>query len=145
MSEAGFKRALVLVQDCDKFGKFRMAVLSGSHAGTLHRSVAAGDRFRWLGVWAWSGGRGVRVVAVRQRPALHGVLVPECGNLPSVRLCSGGRCKDRPQLAEGSIPLEAKMSVVPCRPGEEFLRGLFEPLGYAIEVERHALDTHFPD
>ena len=57
----------------------------------------------------------------------------------------GGRCKDRPQLAEASIPLEAKLSVVPCRPGEEFLRGLFEPLGYAVEVERHALDTRFPD
>ena len=57
----------------------------------------------------------------------------------------GGRCKDRPQLAEAAIPLEAKLSVVPCRPGEEFLRGLFEPLGYAVEVERHALDTHFPD
>ena len=57
----------------------------------------------------------------------------------------GGRCKDRPQLAEEAIPLEAKLSVVPCRPGEEFLRGLFEPLGYALEVERHALDTRFPD
>ena len=57
----------------------------------------------------------------------------------------GGRCKDRPQLAEETIPLEAKLSVVPCRPGEEFLRGLFEPLGYAVEAERHALDTRFPD
>ena len=57
----------------------------------------------------------------------------------------GGRCKDRPQLAEEAIPLEAKLSVVPCRPGEEFLRGLFEPLGYAVEVKRHALDTRFPD
>ena len=57
----------------------------------------------------------------------------------------GGRCKDRPQLAEEAILLEAKLSVVPCRPGEEFLRGLFEPLGYAVEMERHALDTRFPD
>ena len=56
-----------------------------------------------------------------------------------------GRCKDRPELAEQLIPLEARLSVVPCRPGGEFLRGLFEPLDYAVEAERHALDNHFPD
>ncbi len=56
-----------------------------------------------------------------------------------------GRCKDRPQLAEAAIPLEARLSVVPCRPGEAFLRGLFEPLGYEVETERHPLDTRFPD
>ena len=56
-----------------------------------------------------------------------------------------GRCKDRPELAEAAIPLEARLSVVPCRPGEAFLRGLFEPLGYEVEAERHPLDERFPD
>jgi 3' terminal RNA ribose 2'-O-methyltransferase Hen1 len=57
----------------------------------------------------------------------------------------GGRCKDRPLLAEEEIPLEAHLNVVPCRPGEAFLRGLFEPLGYAVVAERHVLDARFPD
>ncbi len=57
----------------------------------------------------------------------------------------GGRCKDRPQLAEAAIPLEARLHTVPCRPGEAFLRGLFEPLGYHVEVERHPLDERFPE
>ena len=56
-----------------------------------------------------------------------------------------GRCKDRPELAETAIPLEARLSVVPCRPGEAFLRGLFEPLGYEVEAECHPLDTRFPE
>src|SRR4051812_22074320 len=42
----------------------------------------------------------------------------------------GGRSKDRPQLAEQPLPLIARLAVVPCRGGEEFLRRLFEPLGY---------------
>jgi 3' terminal RNA ribose 2'-O-methyltransferase Hen1 len=43
-----------------------------------------------------------------------------------------GRCKDRPELAETPIPLVARLSVLPCRGGEAFLRRLFEPLGYAV-------------
>lgn len=56
-----------------------------------------------------------------------------------------GRCKDRPALAQQAIPLEARLTAVPCRAGEDFLRALFEPLGYAVEAERHALDGRFPD
>ncbi|MEH2423548.1 MAG: 3' terminal RNA ribose 2'-O-methyltransferase Hen1 [Nostoc sp.] len=57
----------------------------------------------------------------------------------------GGRCKDLPQLAQTPIPLVAKLSVLPCRGGEEFLRQLFEPLGYSVSAEGHALDEEFPD
>jgi len=56
-----------------------------------------------------------------------------------------GRCKDRPELAETPLPLAARLSVLPCRGGEGFLRGLFEPLGYEVEAERHALDEQFPE
>lgn len=56
----------------------------------------------------------------------------------------GGRCKDRPALVEEAIPLEARLVAVPCRAGESFLRGLFEPLGYTVEAERHPLDERFP-
>ena len=56
-----------------------------------------------------------------------------------------GRSKERPALADASIPLEARLSVVPCRGGEILLRRLFEPLGYAVTVTPHALDARSPE
>src|SRR3954465_9842305 len=52
----------------------------------------------------------------------------------------GGRSKDRPELAQEAIPLEARISVLPCRGGEDFLRRLFEPLGYEVAAIHHALE-----
>jgi 3' terminal RNA ribose 2'-O-methyltransferase Hen1 len=57
----------------------------------------------------------------------------------------GGRCKERPELAEREWPLEARISSVPCRGGEALLRRLFEPLGYVVETERHPLDETNPE
>lgn len=57
----------------------------------------------------------------------------------------GGRSSERPELAGTSIPLQARISVIPCRRGEELLRRLFEPLGYAMEIEPHPLDPGFPE
>ncbi len=51
-----------------------------------------------------------------------------------------GRCKDRPDLATVPIVLSAKLAAISCRGGEGLLRGLFEPLGYTVSVERHLLD-----
>lgn len=56
-----------------------------------------------------------------------------------------GKSKDRPELARTPLPLTARLSVVPCRDGEEFLRRLFEPLGYSVRIERHPLDEKFPE
>jgi 3'' terminal RNA ribose 2''-O-methyltransferase Hen1 len=56
-----------------------------------------------------------------------------------------GRTKEKQELAETPLPLEATLSVVPSRGGEAFLRRLFEPLGYAVEAESHALDATFPE
>lgn len=50
------------------------------------------------------------------------------------------KCKDRPQLVEQPIPLSVTLAVVRCGSGDTYLRGLFEPLGYTVECERHALD-----
>jgi 3' terminal RNA ribose 2'-O-methyltransferase Hen1 len=61
------------------------------------------------------------------------------------RTAMAGRCKDKPELAETPIPLIAKVSVLPCRGGEGLLRDLFEPLGYTVIAQPHALDEHFPD
>ena len=57
----------------------------------------------------------------------------------------GGRSKHRPDLAQTKIPLQARISVLPCRGGENFLRRLFEPLGYEVVAERHPLDESFPE
>jgi 3' terminal RNA ribose 2'-O-methyltransferase Hen1 len=53
----------------------------------------------------------------------------------------GGRSQSRQELAERAIPLEARLSVLPCRGGEGFLRRLFEPLGYAVTAEPLPLDS----
>src|SRR5882724_3738323 len=56
-----------------------------------------------------------------------------------------GRSKERPDLAARELPLEARISVVPCRGGEAFLRRLFEPLGYVVTAAQHALDETYAD
>jgi 3' terminal RNA ribose 2'-O-methyltransferase Hen1 len=56
-----------------------------------------------------------------------------------------GSSKERAELAKTRIPLTAKLSVVPCRGGEEFLRRLFEPLGYRVDTVHHPLDEQFPE
>lgn len=56
-----------------------------------------------------------------------------------------GKTREHGELAEAALPLSAKISVLPCRGGEEFLRGLFEPLGYEVTARQHALDEQFPE
>jgi 3' terminal RNA ribose 2'-O-methyltransferase Hen1 len=56
-----------------------------------------------------------------------------------------GTCKDKPELVDTILPLTVKISVLPCRGGEQFLKRLFEPLGYTIEAERLTLDENFPE
>ena len=55
------------------------------------------------------------------------------------------RSKERPELPAVKIPLVATLTALPCRGGEEFLRKLFEPLGYEISLENPLLDEQFPD
>jgi 3' terminal RNA ribose 2'-O-methyltransferase Hen1 len=56
-----------------------------------------------------------------------------------------GRSKERQELADTPLPLEARITVLPCRGGESLLRRLFEPLGYEIAAKRHVLDEKFPE
>jgi 3' terminal RNA ribose 2'-O-methyltransferase Hen1 len=56
-----------------------------------------------------------------------------------------GNCRDRPELANQPIPLEARLSALPSRGGEEMVRRLFEPLGYEVETVAHELDPEMPD
>jgi 3' terminal RNA ribose 2'-O-methyltransferase Hen1 len=56
-----------------------------------------------------------------------------------------GMCKERPELVNAPLPLEVVLPALPCRGGEEFLRKLFEPLGYKVSARRLPLDQKFPD
>lgn len=55
-----------------------------------------------------------------------------------------GRSKERPDLAQQSIPLEVRLPVAPCRGDEDLARRLFEPLGYEVSAEPIPLDPRFP-
>ncbi len=55
-----------------------------------------------------------------------------------------GRCNTRPELVGVPLPLEARISVLRANGGDELLRRVFEPLGYAVTATRHALDPQFP-
>ena len=57
-----------------------------------------------------------------------------------------GVCKDKPELATAKLPLEIGITALPCRGGEEMVRRLFEPLGYAV-ASSGALwaDENFPE
>lgn len=56
-----------------------------------------------------------------------------------------GRSKERQNLADAALQLEARITVLPCRGGEVLLRKLFEPLGYEVSAVQHPLDTKFPE
>ncbi|MEA2551678.1 MAG: hypothetical protein QOE25_1447, partial [Actinomycetota bacterium] len=55
-----------------------------------------------------------------------------------------GRSEDRPELADQPLDLVAHIPVLPCRGGDDLLRRLFEPLGYAVEARPIPLDDRFP-
>lgn len=56
-----------------------------------------------------------------------------------------GKSKERQQLAETAIPLSARLPVIAARGGEELVCRFFEPLGYAVSVKHHELDSKFPE
>ena len=62
-----------------------------------------------------------------------------------LRSAMAGTSRERPELAQSAIPLEARLAVLPSRGGEEMLRRLFEPLGYEVELEHHPLDPRHPE
>lgn len=56
-----------------------------------------------------------------------------------------GNSKERQSLADSELPFEVTLPVLLCRGGESLLRNLFEPLGYSVTAERHALDDRFEE
>jgi 3' terminal RNA ribose 2'-O-methyltransferase Hen1 len=57
----------------------------------------------------------------------------------------GGKCNQKPELVNTTIPLIAKIPALPCYGGETVLRKLFEPLGYTLNLQQHLLDTKFTE
>ena len=64
-----------------------------------------------------------------------------------LRTALGGRCKERPELAETAIPLQATITPLPTRGGRDgdLVRSLFEPLGYRVTAEPIPLDPAWPE
>lgn len=56
-----------------------------------------------------------------------------------------GLCKERPELVHKELPVKAEIDVLPVRGGEEFLRDIFEPLGYKTTVSSRSVDSQFPE
>jgi 3' terminal RNA ribose 2'-O-methyltransferase Hen1 len=56
-----------------------------------------------------------------------------------------GRSKERADLVDVSIPLTARINVMPVRGGEDLLQRIFEPLDYSVTAARHPLDDRFPE
>jgi 3' terminal RNA ribose 2'-O-methyltransferase Hen1 len=56
-----------------------------------------------------------------------------------------GRSKQKPELAETSLPFIAELIVLPSKGGKDLIRRLFEPLGYTVEINAYTLDEKFPE
>ncbi|MCI5046239.1 MAG: 3' terminal RNA ribose 2'-O-methyltransferase Hen1 [Aquisalinus sp.] len=63
----------------------------------------------------------------------------------SYREALNGTSKQRQELADTEIPLEATLSPLPCRGREELACRLFEPLGYKLQLESVLLDDNYPE
>jgi 3' terminal RNA ribose 2'-O-methyltransferase Hen1 len=63
----------------------------------------------------------------------------------TLRTALGGRCEQRPELAQQPLPLCAVVTPLPVRGGADLIERLFAPLGYRIAVEILPLDGAVPD
>ncbi|MEU3019375.1 3' terminal RNA ribose 2'-O-methyltransferase Hen1 [Nocardiopsis sp. NPDC007018] len=61
-----------------------------------------------------------------------------------LRSAMRGDTELRPELARTPIPLELRLPAVPCHPGPERARALFEPLGWTVAAEPVPLDPGLP-
>lgn len=81
---------------------------------------------------------------VNDRPyAASSLLSVALGRLLNTAMA--GRSKDRQELADQPIPLEARLTPLPARGAGDLLAKLFEPLGYTVEETPIALDPEHPE
>ncbi len=57
-----------------------------------------------------------------------------------LRSALGGQSKDKPELAQTALDLVARVDAIPCSGDGSFVRSLFEPLGYEVELDIPKLD-----
>jgi 3' terminal RNA ribose 2'-O-methyltransferase Hen1 len=55
-----------------------------------------------------------------------------------------GESRDRQKLVDTAIPLSATLAAVRSREGDDFVRRLFEPLGYSVDARPLAFDPKIP-
>lgn len=63
----------------------------------------------------------------------------------AVNTAFAGRSKERQELADSAIPLEATVQPLPRRGEDDFIERLFGPLGYDVSLQEHLLDAENPD
>jgi 3' terminal RNA ribose 2'-O-methyltransferase Hen1 len=63
----------------------------------------------------------------------------------TLRTALSGRCEQRPNLVQQSIPLSALVTPLPVRGGADLIERLFVPLGYKTCVEPLPLDEAMPE
>ena len=56
-----------------------------------------------------------------------------------------GNCKAKPELTAIEMPLQCKLSPINVKGGEEFIRRMFEPLGYDLNIHRLPIDSLSPE
>lgn len=56
-----------------------------------------------------------------------------------------GKCSKKQALADSPLELEANITMLPCQGNDEFVREIFEPLGYAVTVKKSMLDEQFEE
>jgi 3' terminal RNA ribose 2'-O-methyltransferase Hen1 len=92
------------------------------------------------------------------RPAAESALEPYVNDRPyaassflSVAIAEtlgsalNGTSRERPELVDTPMALEARVPALVCRGGDGLLRRLFEPLGYSVAARRLPLDEAFPE
>ena len=127
-----FGRADVFYPEADSYRCTAALLLNIDPVGLVRSKSGASNAGDWLGQY------------VNDRPYV-------ASSHLSVAISSvfnsalAGKSRDRPELAATAIPLEANVPVVPSREGADLIRGLFEPLGYSVEIEGFRLDERFPD
>ncbi len=90
------------------------------------------------------GKAGLEDQYVNDRPyAASSLLSVALGRL--VNTAMAGRSKDRQELADTAIPLEAVITPLPARGTPDLIERLFAPLGYAVEATPIALDPAHPE
>jgi len=133
--ELGFGRAHVFYPVADE-ERCRAAVLLDIDPVGLVRGRGRGP--------GGEGGGGTLDQYVNDRPYVASSFLSVALN-KLFATAMNGRSKERPELVDVALPVRATVAALPCRGGEGLLRRLFEPLGYAVEAERHALDERFPE